>query len=94
MTHYLRDFSSNTIVDVEATKDDINCVVVIRAYSEMLLSLPEHERESFILDMNTIQEIRATYWEGINPRNTDPDKFAAENLKEMAQKWGLFYVTD
>ncbi len=65
MTHYLRR-NGDTVVDVEATNDDLRSVVCIVAYSDMLLydqlmSLPENEkaRQSEIIhDFDLLQELR------------------------------------
>jgi hypothetical protein len=38
MVHYLRTLDGTTIVDIEATAHDINCVVPIEAFSNLLLS--------------------------------------------------------
>lgn len=34
MTHYLRDNDNNTVVDIEATEDDLHCCVSIKYFFE------------------------------------------------------------
>ncbi len=92
MIHYLRDRSNNTLVDIDATKDDIHCVVVIETYSKFLLSLPEGDREQFIFDMGDVQEIRGHYFE--SGYEGPPDDLARGCLTSLTEKWGLWYVTD
>ena len=100
MTHYLRNSANETIVDVEATRDDLSCVVCIDTYSRMLLSLPEDRREQFIEDMNSTQEIRGYYFERVIVpglcKNTAKgiDGFVHGFLRCIADSWDLAYVTD
>lgn len=95
MTHYLR-FGDDNLVDLEATKDDIRCVVDVRTFALALLSLPKADYAEFITDMYFIQEIRAEYHEAVT---TPPDTnaFAKHRLEEVRDRWRklkLFYVTD
>ena len=110
MTHYLRDKNGDTIVDIEALKDDIHCVVNIEAFSAKLLSLPINKsitpipswaiserclhRDQWIQDMDAMQEIRGGYWETDANTTETPDQYAKHRCKEMAEKWELAYVTD
>ena len=57
MTHYLR-LDGETIVDVEATKDDISSVVCVIPYSKLLLDEKERQSE-VIVDFDQLQELRA-----------------------------------
>lgn len=92
MIHYLRDGSNDTLVDIDATKDDIHCVVVIETYSKFLLSLSEDGRKQFILDMGNVQEIRGHYFE--SGYKGSPDDLARNWLTRLTRLWGLGYVTD
>ena len=63
MTHYLCDGEA-TLVDIEATPKDIQCVIVVDAYSHFLLATPtELLRQQVILDFYAISEIRGLYFE-------------------------------
>lgn len=96
-THYLRlkTDSADTLVDLEATKDDLSCQVCIPAYSVLLLSHPDRAAE-VIADFESIQEIRGAYWEGPQGRMTGetPNQIAERCLKELAVKYDLWYITD
>ena len=99
MTHYLR-LNGETIVDVEATKDDIHSVVCIEVYSGLLLreqalcgGLTPHE---LIDDFEQLQELRGAFHERPYERPTGetPDELAKRRLQEIAHKYDLQYVTD
>lgn len=91
MTHFLR-INGKTIVDVEATKDDISSVVCIGEYSRLLLSV-ENSRDDVIRDFDDLQELRGE-WHEVIKRAKNPDEFARERLLEIAQRYNLQYVTD
>ena len=97
MTHYLRFVDEqrfgDTVVDIEATKDDIHCVVCIEAYSRLLLSIKPVDVDRFIKDFDDTQEIRGAWFE-FNQCKTPTDVFAAGWLKPLAEKWNLVYLTD
>lgn len=91
MTHYLRR-NGNTIVDVEATPNDISSVVCIIEYSRLLLREPNRQKE-IISDFDGLQELRGEYWETPNQQET-PDELAERRLREIGAKYDLAYVTD
>lgn len=102
MIHKLREHDSGeTLVEIEASMDDLSTVVIIRVFGPMLGDIPIDLRQEFIDDIDALNELRGEYWEaagrsGTNPR-TDldtPDELAARRCKEIAAKWGLTYVTD
>ena len=91
MTHYLRQ-NGSTVVDVDATNDDIRSVVCIASYSKLLLG--EKSRQSEMIDdFDGLQELRGEYHETPNQQET-PDELAARRLKEIGTKYSLEYVTD
>lgn len=91
MVHFLRK-DGNTIVDVEATKDDISSVVCIASYSKLLLSEQNRQAE-LIGDFDGLQELRGEYHETPRQQET-PDELAARRLKEIGTKYNLEYITD
>ena len=93
MTHYLRQ-NGHTIVDVEATPNDISSVVSIVGYTCLFLSNPGLERQKEIMhDFHGLQELRGEYWETPNQQET-PDELAERRLREIGIKYDLAYVTD
>jgi hypothetical protein len=92
MTHFLRNKHNETIVDIEATKDDIHCVVDLMTYTYHIPTIGKTKRHEFIQDMSAMQEIRGLYFE--TQHGLTPDKLAIMKCKEMAKKWQLGYVVD
>lgn len=98
MTHYLR-ISGKTIVDVEATKDDIQSVVCIDVYSGFLLREQTLRGGStphdLIEDFDRLQELRGAFHERPyeRPEGETPDELAKRRLQEIARKYDLEYVT-
>jgi len=101
MIHFIRDKESDTIVDCSATEDDIHCSVNIYNFWHFMEEYRERPTPAWPLDyldiaardFDAVQEIRGLYWE----RNVDketPDAMAARVLKEIAERYDLFYVTD
>lgn len=90
MTHYLRR-NGNTIVDVEATKDDISSVVCLGEFAGLLWD--DARPEVVIFDFEALQELRAEYHE-TNYQKETPDELAKRRLQEIAVKYNLSYVTD
>ncbi len=93
MIHFLRNHRGHTLVDCEATPDDISCVVDIETFSDYLLGLDPEEQTPFIRDMSDVQEIRGLYHEVIGAKRT-PDEVATGYLTKLADRWNLSYVTD
>lgn len=90
MVHYLRQKNGKTIVDADATKDDLSVTVDIRTYSEFLLI--SNRKVEVIADFDRIQELRGEYHETMH--NLSPDELAKKVLTAMAKKYDLDYVTD
>jgi len=91
MTHYLRRFGK-TIVEVEATADDIRCVVVIDIYSEFLMDFMSR-RAAVIKDFHDLQEMRGEWHEDPKQEET-PDEFVERKLRAVAGRFAVQYVTD
>lgn len=91
MTHFLRR-NGNTIVDVEATADDLHCVVCIDEYSALLLDEVGRQQE-VIADFQELQELRGEWFELINCKESS-SKFAERRLRSIARKYDLQYVVD
>jgi len=91
MTHYLR-LNGQTLVDIETTKDDIQCVIDIGNYSRYLLSNVGNS-ETIVRDFDAIQEIRGAYFEQPHS-HAAPSDFAKNYCKDFASKYGFSYVTD
>lgn len=53
MIHFIRNAKNDTIVDIQADKDDIICVVNILYYSLFLLSVDKSRYEEIIADFNS-----------------------------------------
>lgn len=93
MVHYLRN-NNKTLVDIDSTKDDFSCTVLIKEYSEYLLSLDKEKMSDFIKDMDNVQEMRGFYFEFNQDEEIPIDVFIKSNLKELSEKWNLKYITD
>tara|TARA_Y100000310_G_scaffold332064_2_gene406896 strand:- start:457 stop:762 length:306 start_codon:yes stop_codon:yes gene_type:complete len=101
MIHFIRDKDNNTIVDCEAMKDDMSCQVNIYNFYLFLMDYstnhypvwPIDRLDEAARDFDNVQEIRGLYWER-NELNETPDEMAARVLKELAEKYDLYYVTD
>lgn len=92
MTHYLRR-NGKTIVDVEATKDDLSSVVCIEQYSLLLLDEQGDQTFEIIQDFDALQELRGEYHE-TNYQKESSNQLAERRLREIATKYDLAYVTD
>ena len=92
MTHFLRNNRNHTIVDIEASENDIQSVVIIDHYSLFLLALDDERRDEFMADMGRMQEIRGEFFE--TNHGMTPDEMARSLCKEMTEKWELYYTTD
>lgn len=91
MVHFLRDHKNNTIVDCDASADDIGCLVDIQHYSIFLLHNLTRTRE-IVADFAAIQEIRGEFFE--SGWKGTPDELAEVRVRVLADKYGLVYVTD
>ena len=92
MIHFIRDDRNRTIVDIDATKKDIRCVVVIDTYSRLLLNTPEERRAELIGDFYAIQEIRGAYWEAHNGQ-IDSDELAKKNSARKSVGSGASFTS-
>ena len=95
----LRLYIHNTIVDIEVTKDDVRSVVVIPAYSKLLLAQPEDGREDLITIFDQLQELRGWYWEKFRhcvglPTQQQTIEGIKCILEPIAAKYSLHIVTD
>lgn len=94
MIHFLRDSMNRSIVDIEAMPGEIHCSVLIGPYSEYLLNeVDDYDKGDFMGDMAEIQEIRGIFFERFNG-NIDSDALAQDMCVNLANRWGLYYVTD
>lgn len=91
MTHYLRR-NGKSIVDVEASKIDLRCVICIFEYSAILLS-ETYRQDEVISDFDNLSEMRGEWHE--DPEQFEsPDEFVKRRLCEVGNKYDLQYVTD
>lgn len=104
MIHFIRNENNDTIVDVDATEDDIHVVVLILGYTRLLLDRfvttsrlvtprARHSQTELVNDFASLQELRAEYFETNYDKETT-DELAERRLREIAEKYGLGYVTD
>ena len=94
MTHYLRD-GEVTLVDIDATADDLHCVVIIDAYSHFMMSWGSASRQQQVIaDFYAISEIRGLYFESEIQSGITPDELAKRELTRLAKEYFLQYVTD
>ena len=95
MIHYVRDSKNNTIIDCESLEEDLHCVVDIRFYTMILLSLEKDKQLQFISDVDALSEIRGAYFEDYNYCKKIPTHtFCRDILKNFSKKWNLFYLED
>lgn len=104
MTHYIRR-NGKTLVDCDASKDDLSITIIIEEYSKLLLAVHSEllfgkgklpKLQEFIHDFDDLQELRAEWFETPDTIKTDksPDALAARRLKEIGKKYDLQYITD
>ena len=105
MIIYLRDKKNRNVVDLDVYKKDgyieLGVVVDIKAYSMMLLSLPEEQKANAIDVFETVQELRGWLWEKQfgGRQNTDKEYDSVVEklrsmLKEVSEQFDLYYVED
>jgi hypothetical protein len=108
MILYLRNKNNRTIVDIEifVKRDEkqkfveLRSVVVIDTYSEFLLNNLDKSDE--VIDVfSRISKLRGFMWEDyFMDRDNTPDelknvvRMVGDFLKDVATKYGLYYVTD
>ena len=92
MTHYLRR-NGKTVVDVEASRQDLHSVVDIREFSKLLVISPIRDVPGLIDDFEALQEMRGEFHESVGMEES-PDGFARRRLREVGQRYNLQHVTD
>ena len=109
MTIYLRNEENETILDLEVwvkTEDSISfcelrSVIDIKNYSLMLLDTSQKVQAELIADFDQISELRGWLWEtyfmGRKNEEKEIDGVIGQLkmiLKKVADKYGLYLVTD
>lgn len=109
MTIYLRNEENETILDLEVwvkTEEsfsfcELRSVVDIKYYSLMLLEAPQKTQAELIADFDQLSELRGWLWETyfmgrINEEKEIDGVIDALKLilKKVADKYGLYLVTD
>lgn len=105
MTLFLRDKNNQTVLDVDFYKNEgaleLSAVVCIIPYSRLLLSLDSNMQYEAMVYFEALQELRGWLWETwfMGRRNTADEydavlKDLREQLKDVAQKYGLWYTED
>ncbi len=92
MTHFLRRKDEKTVVDVEATKTDLQCLVDVEGYSYVFMEESSRQTEVMI-DFHDLQEMRGEWHEDVEQVES-PDEFTERKLRTVGEKYGLAYVTD
>lgn len=101
MVIYLRNENKETLVDIEIyEKDnfiDLNSSVMIRGYSNLLLS--QQDKEQVIADFDFISELRGwfheSYCESVDDFTiNDVIKEVTEMLNKVALRYNLAVITD
>lgn len=80
------------MVDVETTANDLQCAVCIDEYSSLLLAEASRQ-DDVIVDFYDLQEMRDEWHEDVEQLES-PSEFAERKLRDVANKYGLQYVTD
>lgn len=95
MIHFLRNKHNKTIVDLEASKEDVHCSIDIKNYTMYLIeNILIVQWPEFASDIDELAEIRGEWWETKHPEDKTPDDLAKRRCKEIGEKWGLIYITD
>lgn len=102
MIHFLRNEKNRTIIECEVYKNDLSAATNIEEYSKMLLGINKKgytstsTTEIFIQSISDLNEIRGWWWEGGEDSGiyTSIDEFVKEKFMEVAEEFGLNYVTD
>lgn len=100
MIFYLRDQYDYNMVDIDASDTDFHVVIDIKSYSIKLLSLEAIKQEEFIRDIHGISELRGEWFEAIKPvilkfkTESTIRSYIESRLRDIGQKWDLFYLTD
>ena len=93
VTHFLRTGKNDTVVEVDASKNDLSSTVVISEFGRLLLDAELSKQEEMIEDFDALQELRGEFHETPHQQET-PDGLARRRLREIGDKYGIFYVTD
>ena len=97
MIHFLRNRLNRTIIECEVYNNDLSTATNIKEYSEILIDLQNKDmHEPFIEAIADLDEIRGWWWEQARDggQYNSIDAFVKEKFLEVAQRYGLNYVTD
>lgn len=97
MVHFLRNTNNRTIIECDVYKEDLHTSVDVKNYSMVLIDMHNHDRHyPFINDIDNLSEIRGLWWEReMDFGNWESiDKFVEAQYTEVAERYGLIYVTD
>ena len=94
MTHYARTPDNRSLIDIESSQIDLECVVDIMVYTNILLSMPMESQLKFMEDVYHISEIRGFYFEHPCNKNKTATQVAKEELKKFCSRWQFSYVED
>ena len=76
MTHYIKDSKNRIIIDAESSKNDLHVSLDVVYYSVYLLGLEDVDRQAeFIFDINSLLELRATWFEMPKSKRPLPKKY-------------------
>jgi len=97
MIHFLRNELNRTIIECEVYNNDLSAATNIKEYSWMLIDLQNKDMHApFIEAIADLDEIRGWWWEQAQDSGqyTSIDDFVKEKFLQVAQRYGLNYVTD
>ncbi len=97
MIHFLRNELNRTIIECEVYNNDLSAATNIKEYSWMVIDLQNKDMHGpFIEAIGDLDEIRGWWWEQAQDSGqyNSIDDFVKEKFLQVAQRYGLNYVTD
>ncbi len=94
MIHFLRTQQNRTLIECEVNNDDLHASTNLTEYSLFLLN--SENKDKIISDFSSLDEIRGLWWEKEEMMGdwVSIDEFVKTKFIEIADKYGLIYVTD
>lgn len=96
-TYFVRTIDNRTIVDIEATKDDVHCAIDIFYYTRELfrqMACSFDTGKNFIDNIERASEIRGEYFEQVGDNKLSAAELAKIICMKIADEHDLMFVED
>ncbi len=99
MVHFLRNRNNQTIIECDVSTNDLHSSVDLEIYTKEFIvhyTTSNSTANDFMSDISNLDQIRGWWWEKENEFGDwkSIDAFVKAKFVEVADKWGLCYVTD